>query len=87
MSGATNANPGPGQYAQHQEKVVPKVQDKMLNSFSTNVSYPQIFDSLFRSRDSVRQRQVLVLCKDHHGKTTLTLELTTKKSNGTRRSI
>ena len=33
-----NSHPGPGQYKQKQQKVVPKVQDKMNNAFSTQIA-------------------------------------------------
>ena len=33
-----NSNPGPGTYANQERKVVPKVQDKMNNAFTTKVS-------------------------------------------------
>jgi len=34
---ALNAFPGPGDYAQKTTKIVPKVQDKMHNAFTTKV--------------------------------------------------
>ena len=34
---ALNANPGSGAYASQERKIVPKVQDKMHNSFTTKV--------------------------------------------------
>lgn len=32
-----NANPGPGAYASKERKIVPKVHDKMHNSFTTKI--------------------------------------------------
>ena len=39
ISDPLNANPGPGAYASKERKIVPKVHDKMHNSFTTKVSY------------------------------------------------
>ena len=41
-----NANPGPGAYASKERKIVPKVHDKMHNSFTTKVSLFFIYSYL-----------------------------------------
>jgi len=60
---ALNAFPGPGDYAQRVTKIVPKVQDKMHNAFTTKVCYLFISFSLSfiidRLRDFVPQHLVL----------------------------
>ena len=38
ISEAMNANPGPGNYAGDHKKIVPKVQDKMHNAFTTKIA-------------------------------------------------
>ena len=66
-----DGKPGPGYYSSKVDKIVPKVQDKMHNAFSTNVSYSQIHlifaFSIYRLPDSVQHNLALDLCKDHLG--------------------